>query len=319
MSTDSPRLAGVVESLLGRYASDPNRAANNPSHAKNPFELHLRYGRPDTLRPDRATMRKFWAGLLPGGLEMTYYTAPALRLVDLPGKCGMRLDLNARLADLVVVPGGEWALAEGCLMPMLTEVMGLFGQHVVHAACLAGREEDGSAAIILAGTSGRGKTTTALALARSGMEMLTDDATFVVDRGAGTALAAWGLARPCKILDRTFELLGWLADLPHKPGRQRGEHVIEFPPTSRPDRLVAPRVILLLEGPNPQGHRIGPIDKVSAVRVMASEAVRAFEQAAASDGRAFRALARLVGQCKTFSLSAGPDLQSLPEMIAELF
>jgi hypothetical protein len=121
------------------------------------------------------------------------------------------------------------------------------------------------------------------------------------------------------VLDRTLELLGWLNDLPRRPGRQAGEHALDVAATQAAKRVVVPAVMLLLDAPNGGSHRIAPIDKVSAVEAMTSENVRAFEQSSSSgSARAFRVLARLVGQCRTYRLSAGPRLEELPELVAEL-
>jgi hypothetical protein len=184
----------------------------------------------------------------------------------------------------------------------------------------AGR--DGVPAILLTGASGRGKTTASLALAHAGWAFLTDDVTIICDDRSNSAapLTAWGLARPCKVLDNTLTLLPWLAELDRGQRRRSGERAIDVVAemkqlAARPER-VRPRAVFFLDPPNPQGHRITPLDKLAAVTLMIRENLRAVETAASgSSARAFQTFTRLVGQCETYLLSAGPRMEELPSAI----
>jgi len=147
--TDCPRLAGYAQKLLSGFGC--------PEAPAEAFRLQISYGRPDRFQPDHSQLHQFWAGELAGGLEMIYYSGSALRLVDLPGRARMHLDLHSRQGRIVVAPGSEWALADGCIIPMLCEVLAAAGQYVLHAACLAAGTQDGSPAVFIAGPSGRGK------------------------------------------------------------------------------------------------------------------------------------------------------------------
>ena len=185
--------------------------------------------------------------------------------------------------------------------------------------------QDSPPAILLTGASGRGKTTASLALAHSGMAFLTDDVTIICDNppgDQGRPLTAWGLARPCKVLDNTFRMLPWLAEYRTTHRRRSGEQAIDVAAqiqplaagaagAARPDR-VRPRAIFFLDPPNPQGHRITPLDKVAAIALMMRENLRAVETAASgSTARAFGTFTRLVAQCDTYLLSAGPRMDEL--------
>jgi len=302
-------LAARAAEMLGPFAS--------PRPEGRAFRLHMRYGTP--VRRVPVGLRKFWQGPLAGGLDMTYYCGSKRRLVVLEGHSHMDMDLAAGRAELTVAPRSEWTLDDGCVIPVVRELLSTRGQYMLHAACLALRAEPGAPAVMIAGGSGRGKTTTALALNHAGLEMLSDDVSFVVDAGWDRPLMAWGWALPHKVLAGTLELLDWLKDLPRRPGRQAGEWAFDPPSGRKPGPQVSPAAIFFLQQPNPRAHEITPLDKFTAVKLLTQENVRAFERYSDSPGgRAFQALARLAAQCKTYELSAGPDLDTLAETIAQL-
>jgi hypothetical protein len=315
---DSVELVEAARRLIGAFevVAEPSRG-----EGANGFDVRMRLGAPAEFRCREALARRsFWSGAIVGGLEIDFRTAGERRLMDIRGRCRMWADLAARRAEIVAAPGSEWAVTEGCLIPLLTESLGAAGQHIVHAACLSRGDGDGAPAVLVAGPSGAGKTTTALALRRGGMRFLTDDGTFVIDRGGDSPLTAWGLPTPCKVLAGTLKLLGGLDELPRRPGRYDGEYAVQAADTATSARrTVTASLILLLQPPNTVGHRLTPVDKLTAVATLARENVRAYEPASTSPGgKAFRAIARLVAQCKVFSLSAGADLQSLPAVVADL-
>lgn len=314
VETDQPALAEPVAKALGHFASSPDGAS--------PFVLRMRYGQPSALAPDGPQLRQFWSGALPGGAELAFYCGQGRRMIDMPGKARTLIDLDAKRAEVVVAPGAEWALHDGCITPMLCEALRSAGQHLLHAACLANCRDADSPAVLVCGPSGRGKTTAALALRRSGMTMLTDDSTFVVQRGGGqddSGLMAWGLGLSAKVLDSTLELLGWLKDMPRRPGRVGGQYAIDLAPQADPGSLVRPVAIVFLDPPNCRGHDIGPLDKIEAVRLVTTENVRAFESnGSGPSGQTFRILARLVAQCDTYRLSAGPKLDDLHKVVRPL-
>jgi len=151
------------------------------------------------------------------------------------------------------------------------------------------------------------------------LRMLTDDTSYVVDPGDEGEAMGWGLAAPCKILDKTLDLLSWTRALPRRPGRGPGEYAIDVNGPELVRQLVTPKAIVFLDPPNPQRHEIKPMDKLSAVRAITRENVRAFEPSASGpNGRAFQVFTGLIGQCSTYSLSAGPRLDDLPECIERL-
>ena len=180
----------------------------------------------------------------------------------LDGLADARVDVGRGKAELRVVPGEEASLYTCFIVPILCEFLHGVDQHVVHAASLAAGTRGAERAVLLAGESGAGKTTAALALAQSGMQLLADDASLVGPSADGDTVV-WGLPRPCKVHRRTLRLLPWLAELPHTPALTEDEVLIE------PDRLpgggrpveARPGVVFLLEPRNDGEHRLTPVDR----------------------------------------------------------
>lgn len=86
----------------------------------------------------------------------------------------------------------------------------------VHAAAIA----DGNRGLVLAGSSGVGKSTLALAALRAGLRVLTDDAVYVQLR---PRLRVWGMGRPLHVPPGTAERFPDLARGPAvvRPGGKR--------------------------------------------------------------------------------------------------
>jgi hypothetical protein len=66
-------------------------------------------------------------------------------------------------------------------------------------------------------------------------------------------------------------------------------------------------------------HRINPLDKVDAIKILAGENVRAFDSnARGAIGETFRMLGSLIERCDCYLLSAGPDIAGLYEIVTVL-
>ncbi len=303
-SADSGALLDATTSTLEPFRSE------GPAD----WRLAVRYGVPPGPEAEPEGMRLFWQGNLPGGPFLRYFTAERRREGHLPGHARLRLDLDGRKGSIVAACGSEHLLSYGCVTPALCEFLSCAGQYVLHAACL--RAPDGDAGVLVCGPSGTGKTTTALALARAGMLLLTDDATFLT-LSDGT-VRAWGWPRPYKVHARTIELLPHLRALPRTP-MGGGEFAIHPGPNSAVDEQVGPALLLLLRDRNPGGHRLEALPRLEALAELTRENLRAFDPLAAGPaGRQFAALAALVRQCAVYSLSAGPDVGSLGGIVRDL-
>lgn len=280
------------------------------------FELTLRLGPVDPeIRPE---LRRVWHGRLTDGPVLSYHGDATRRMLLLEGLARLDVDFSRRRADLVVAAGQE-ALVAHCLhVPMLCVLLPAAGQYPVHAAAMA-RDADGSA-FLLAGLSGRGKTTSALALARAGLRLMTDDTCFVMDRpdtSRDGELGLWGLRRQCRVRHGTFDLLPWLGELPRWPALAGQPFQVELGdlwPASA--ALSRPAAIFLLDEPNPRGHVLAPVEKILACQELMRQNLHVVDPSAdGTGGSAMRMITRLAAQCLTWRLSVGPDLGSLRDAV----
>lgn len=312
VTSDSPRLLGPVQDVLRVCAA---------GSAQDAFHLCVRYGsEPPAWKTE--SLRLFWSGLLRGGIASEYYTAAGYRVVCVPGRAWGRLDFEQRRLEIVCRPGQEGCVYDGCLTPLLCELLAHQGHFVIHAASLAFEWRGEMAGILLAGISGAGKTTTSLALAHGGMVLLADDMSFVEAAGVnGSRVSLWGLQLTCKVHDNTRRLLPWLEACPAKAARVEGETCMDVTSAVGESAGVVadPRLVLLL-GPRSKGeHVLMPLDKTQAMMKLTSENIRAYEHRAdGSAGNAFRALGRLVAQCEVYRLCVGQPLSTLAERIRGL-
>ncbi|MEN6334303.1 MAG: hypothetical protein ABFE01_08575 [Phycisphaerales bacterium] len=312
VTSDSTRLLGPIENVLRPCADAGGR---------DPFHLRLRYGS-EPAEGREESLRLFWSGLLRGGIPSEYYAAAGCRVARVPGRAWGRLDFEARTMKIVCRPGQEGCVYDGCLTPLLCELLAHLGHFVIHAASLATEQRDGKVGILMAGVSGAGKTTTSLALAHAGMTLLADDMSFIESPVPGSdRVRLWGLQLTCKVHDNTRRLLPWLSNCPAGPARVEGETCVDVANVVGDSAgLVADPCLLLLLGPRTGGnHVLMPLDKTQAMATLTRENIRAYEHRAdGSAGNAFRALGQLVAQCRTYRLCVGEPLSTLGDRIRGL-
>lgn len=293
----------------------------NPTGHEHPFHLHLRYGsEPSGWKTD--SLRLFWSGLLRGDIPSELHTNSTGRVTRVPERAWGRLDFERRTMEIVCRPGQEGCVYDGCLIPLLCELLAHLGHFVIHGASLATDCQGDKAGVLLAGVSGAGKTTTSLALAHSGMTLLADDMSFIEACDANAdRVKLWGLLLTCKVHDNTRRLLPWLREFPGGPSRMEGETCVDVVGAVGDSAGVVadPRLLLLL-GPRTQGnHVLMPLDKTQAMTTLTRENLRAYEHRAQGPaGNAFRAIGRLVAQCDVYRLCVGEPLSTLADRIGGL-
>jgi len=309
---DAPSLAERLQHIIGPFQTD--------DPAPGDFLLEIRHEADAFADVAPPEMEEIWRGTLPGGTPIVCRRSASARETLLPGRA--RMLLTESVADVRVAPGADGCLEMGCILPALCEFLARCGHYVIHAATLSFDDAGTRRALLLCGPSGVGKTTTALALAHAGLQLHTDDATFLhLPEDSPEALRVWGLPRACKVHRRSVALMPWLES--HCRGKRAvaDEYLVELDPLAGPGALdmAEPALVVFLEERNPHEHRLRPLDKVEAVSRLANENVRAADfRGHGPAGNAFRALAQMARHAGTYLLSVGPQLEVLHETLRPL-
>ena len=203
--------------------------------------------------------------------------------------------------------------------PLLTicmmELMERRGRFSVHAACLAHSEH---ASVLIAGPSGSGKSTLSLALASSGMTLLSDDVVFLARDDAG--VRALGFA---DALGLSEAATGWLPELaaaaaaPPPPGFPkrllRPEQLFRRPAPAL--RHCVPRALVFPEVVPDEASTIAPLDPGEALLRLVPDILLTNPDATQAH---LAAIASLLAQVGCFRLVSGQDLMRGAELISAL-
>lgn len=183
----------------------------------------------------------------------------------------------------------------------------------LHAAALQGSRGPG---VLVAGPSGAGKTTLALALAAAGLVPLADDA--VLASGCGSAPCVVGLPRPFHLGARTAGAFPAVAPR-LGPASPAGKRALPFSAVGpRPATLPScrPGVILLPEiapaGPTTAAPA-SPAEALGALLECSALVVAAGMPAVAEQLAVLRAI---VGTARAARVRLGPDLLEAPAAVA---
>lgn len=207
-------------------------------------------------------------------------------------------------------------------MHVLDAAFGENHQYMIHGAALV-MPGDEQRALLLLAPSGRGKTTTALALALSGYALMTDDAIIMScsPDGAERPCQAWGLPRALKVHHQTARLLPRVAPLLGADWDENGEQVLTADKLARvaqvvPARRYAVGAVAVLGPRTEDAHLIAPLAKSAALQALAEDNV--FHAPGGVPGEQlarFSAISALVRSVPTFEIRVGPDLSTLAAVL----
>ncbi len=225
------------------------------------------------------------------------------------------IDHAAKTAHARLRDGGKHFFGS----PMMTVVdaaIAASGQQLVHAASLV--DARSGKAILFCVPSGGGKTTTSLALAHGGFQLMTDDASVLTPTPEG--FLVWGMPRALKVHFKTAELLPWVGPLEDK-WDENGEQAVKA--STLEDRIgiasgepVELGAIVMIGPRSASGHNVGPASKPEILVALAHDNV-AWRQAGMTPKalRAYSVFSRAVSSVPAFKLSAGTELASLPDVL----
>jgi ABC-type iron transport system FetAB ATPase subunit len=228
----------------------------------------------------------------------------------------MQADLRQ---GIVRIAGGAWSGSQRYVAThTLTTIalMEAFKRHrrfALHAGCLA---RDGRA-VLLAGTTGAGKSTLALALAAHGLDYLSDDLVFLRPEQDGS-MQAIGFADAVGVTAGTVELIGELvvsgvAD--PEPGFPK--HLVRVEDLLR-TRIIAvsqPQVLVFPEVSGTEESVLTPLEPGEAWLRLVPDVLLTDE---ASSQAHLTAIARLTDSLRCYRLQTGRDLEAAARLVSEL-
>jgi hypothetical protein len=185
------------------------------------------------------------------------------------------------------------------------------GRFCLHAAVL----ELCNQGVLITGNSGSGKTTTALALVRSGFTLLSDELSLIgVQDGA---LRAGGMLMPPRLAGNIPADLQSLESTIERQGNGEKNIFILPDPVVRAGihRLVTPSIIFFLEKPKKycDAHRINPVGPQDAFVDLMNQILDPTN--ASRKIAQVEILITLVKSVQTYRLTLGRNLRLLPDLI----
>ena len=299
-------VADLVESRLRCLGADDSHPADVAVEVRGPG------ADPNWIRRPEGAGRTICD--IPGA-QIEYFEGPDQIFIDYQHRARLLCTPGTGLVQIAVTgsdPGDEVLASHALLTVALTEAAKRFGRFPLHAAGLAIRGRG----VLIAGTSGAGKSTTSVALVRAGFDFLSDDTVFLTSTPDGIWVA--GFPDEVDVSERTVAMvpeLGHLAGSPLAPGREkhsfRAQEVYGITPLDgcRPAVVIAPQVTA------GSGSEFEPLAPSQAL-------VGLLPNVLLTEPRATRAhlemLAALVESVPCLTFRVGSDLDALAACVADL-
>ncbi len=223
------------------------------------------------------------------------------------------------VADTAAGVGVQWLREASAMAPweggaplrsILRWTLARHGVHLIHAAAV-GTGADG---VLLLGSGGAGKSTTALACLRAGMALVADDYTLVQSGAPPTAYPAFAIA---KAAPASLKLLGGGGEDLHARaagarvdwrGKLRLSIADVVCPSLALRAIVLPRV----------AERTGTPVPFSAREALRTIAVSTLLQLPGDSATTLTVLRELLATLPVYTLEVGPDVDAIPEAIGAL-
>jgi len=194
--------------------------------------------------------------------------------------------------------------------------MRLFDVFCLHAASLIVNDKG----VILTGTSGSGKTTSALALIQGGATLLSDELTLISTGSEHEQATISGIILDPRLSNINEEKIYSIDE----PGSKKNNwEKVSFPlphetVTQGLYKEVKPALILFmdLKENNPSHHILHQVDDHEAVNALVSQVLDPSNSTRHKE--IFEAICQLVTECSLYRLEPGRNIDQLPEFIAGL-
>jgi hypothetical protein len=295
----------ALEHRLGRF---PAAKPGTPSHLRFEFRRvpdPSRYAIQQPCGPNRRVLE------MRGG-QVLYYAASHQLYIDFPDRGRALCDLESgevRVSYPESEAGNAGWLAYPCFTIPLAELLKRHGLYMAHAA---GLSLDGQG-LLLAGASGAGKTTLAIALLRAGFGFLGDDTLFLCARAQG--LRALAFPDQIDITAHTASFFPELQDLARAPlpgGRPKQSLSPARVYRAVPSWECAPAVLVFPQVARASKSSLTPMPKDAAFLELVCNVVRTEAHSAQAH---LAALAALVNQCLCLRLRTGRDFDAVPALL----
>ena len=233
--------------------------------------------------------------------------------------CALEIDRDRHYARITVAPGRTECMRGTISILAMEAAADSDNQVLMHAAGLTPPGDD-SRCFLIHAPSGVGKTTTSLALVRSGFRLCSDDAVFTRVDGAG--VSAWGLPAAPKVHRHTVALMPWLAPMLAGAWSSEDERPVRWQTLAdggfTRDRTPRPVAALFRLARAGDGRTaIAPVARADILTSLAADNLRQSRAGLLPlQRRRFAMLTRLATTCPVYELRAGSDIDRLADVVA---